>query len=197
MKQELLKALRSQLRGELSRTRRRKNRSPWIIGGLVIAISAVSYILHEPKAPPSATPKGAELTCTVKSVYDGDTLTARCPSGEVKVRMFGIDSPEMAQKPWGNEAKQTLRGLLPLSDPVQLQVRDQDRYGRTVAQVWVDGRDVGLEMVKQGQAVMYEQYNDSPAYRQAQAEAKKARLGIWKESGSQQDPAAWRRLNPR
>ncbi len=197
MKQELLKALRSQLRGELSRTRRRKSRSPWVIGGLVIAISAVSYILHEPKAPPSATPKGAELTCTVKSVYDGDTLTARCPSGEVKVRMFGIDSPEMAQKPWGNNAKQALRGLLPLSDPIRLQVRDQDRYGRTVAQAFVGDRDVGLEMVRLGQAVMYEQYNDSPAYRQAQTEAKKARRGVWKESGSQQDPAAWRRLNPR
>jgi endonuclease YncB( thermonuclease family) len=78
-----------------------------------------------------------------------------------------------------------------------LQVRDQDRYGRTVAQAFVGDRDVGLEMVRQGQAVMYEQYNDSPAYRQAQAEAQQARRGIWKKSGSQQDPAAWRRLNPR
>jgi endonuclease YncB( thermonuclease family) len=195
VKQDLLKLLRSLLRGELSRTRRRRNRSPWMVGGLVIAIVAVSYFLHEPKAPPSATPKGAELTCTVKSVYDGDTLTARCPSGEVKVRMFGIDSPEMGQKPWGNTSKQALQSLL--RDPIRLRVRDQDRYGRTVAQVWVGDRDVGLEMVKQGQAVMYEQYNDSPIYRQAQAEAQQARRGIWAKPGAQQDPAAWRRLNPR
>ena len=164
---------------------------------MVIAIVVVSYILHEPKAPPSATPRGAELTCTVKTVYDGDTLTASCPVGEVKVRMFGIDSPEMGQKPWGNVAKEALRGLLPLSDSIRLQVRDQDRYGRTVAQAFVGDRDVGLEMVRQGQAVIYEQYNDSPAYRQAQQEAQQARRGIWKKSGSQQDPAAWRRLNPR
>jgi hypothetical protein len=58
----------------------------WVIGGLIIAIIAVSYILHEPKAPPSATAKGAELICSVKAVYDGDTLTASCPAGEVKVR---------------------------------------------------------------------------------------------------------------
>jgi len=197
VKQDLLKLLRSHLRSELSRTRRRRNRSPWVMGGLVIAIVLVSYILHEPKAPPSATPKGAELTCTVKTVYDGDTLTASCPVGEVKVRMFGIDSPEMGQKPWGNAAKEALRGLLPLSDSIRLQVRDQDRYGRTVAQAFVGDRDVGLEMVRQGQAVIYEQYNDSPAYRQAQQEAQQARRGIWKKSGSQQDPAAWRRLNPR
>jgi micrococcal nuclease len=197
VKQELLKLLRSFLRGELSRTRRRRNRSPWMIGGLVIAIIAVSYFLHEPKAPPSATPKGAELTCTVKSVYDGDTLTARCPSGEVKVRMFGIDSPEMGQKPWGNTSKQALQSLLPGRDPIRIRVRDQDRYGRTVAQVWVGDRDVGLEMVRLGQAVMYEQYNDLPVYQQAQSEAQQARRGIWEKSGSQQDPAAWRRLNPR
>lgn len=196
MQQEFLKLLRSLLRGELSRTRRRTNRSPWAIGGLVIAIVGVSYFLYEPKAPPATTPKGAEITCTVNSVYDGDTLTARCSVGEVKVRMFGIDAPEMGQKPWGHAAKQALQGLLP-DRGIRLQVQDQDRYGRTVAQVWVDDRDVGLEMVKKGWAVMYEQYNNSPAYRQAQNEAKQSRRGIWEKSGSQQDPAAWRRLNPR
>lgn len=197
MKQDFLKLFRSYLRSELSHSRRRKNRSPWIVGGLVIAISTVSYLLHEPKTPPSAIPKGAELTCTVKSVYDGDTLTARCPSGQIKVRLFGIDTPEMGQKPWGDAAKQALQSLLPGHDPIQLRVRDQDRYGRTVAQIWVGDRDIGLEMVKQGQAVMYEQYNDSPAYRQAQSEAQQARRGIWAKPGSQQAPAAWRRLNPR
>ncbi|MCP5159683.1 MAG: thermonuclease family protein [Gammaproteobacteria bacterium] len=197
MKQELLKLLRSLLRGELSRVRRRKNQSPWLMGGLVVTIVAISYFLHEPKAPSSTLPKGAELACAVKTVYDGDTLTAICPAGQVKVRMFGIDAPEMGQKPWGEHAKQVLRSLLAGHDPVRLRVMDQDRYGRTVAQVLVGERDVGLELVRQGQAVMYEQYNDSPVYRQAQAEAKKARRGIWEKSGNQQDPAAWRRLNPR
>ena len=157
MRQELLKLLRSQLRSELSRARRRRNRSPWLLGGLTVAIMIVSYLMYEPKAPPSAISKGAELTCTVKSVYDGDTLTARCPPGEVKVRMFGIDTPEMGQKPWGDSAKQALRNMLAGHDAVQLRVMDQDRYGRTVAQVVVGKRDVGLELVRQGQAVMYEQ----------------------------------------
>ena len=197
MKQDLLKALRSQLRGELSRTRRRKNRSPWVIGGLVIAIIAISYFLHEPKGPSATLARGAEQICTVQSVYDGDTLTARCPDGEVKVRMFGIDAPEMKQEPWGANSRDALRSLLPRRDSVQLRVQDRDRYGRTVAQVFVGERDVGLEMVRQGRAVMYEQYNDSPAYRQAQAEARQARRGIWEKPGGQQDPATWRRLNPR
>lgn len=189
--------LQSLLRGELSRASRRKNRSPWLIGGLAITVVAISYFLHETKAPPSATAKGAELVCTVKSVYDGDTLTASCPEGEVKVRMFGIDAPEMGQEPWGDRSREALRGLLPRRDSVRLRVMDQDRYGRVVAQVVAGESDVGLEMVRQGRAVMYEQYNDSLAYRQAQAEAKQARRGIWEKSGGQQDPATWRRLNPR
>ncbi len=197
MKQELLKLLQSLLRGELNRARRRKGRSPWLIGGLAVAVVAVSYFLHEPKALPSATAKGAELVCTVKAVYDGDTLTASCPGGEVTVRVFGIDAPEMKQEPWGDRSREALRGLLPRFGSIELRVMDRDRYDRTVARVVVGERDVGLEMVRQGRAVVYEQYNDSPVYRQAQAEAKQARRGIWEKPGGQQDPAAWRRLNPR
>jgi endonuclease YncB( thermonuclease family) len=197
VKQDLLKLLQQTLRGELNRSRRRKSRSPWVVGGLTIAVIAISYFLHEPKAPTSTLAKGTELVCAIKSVYDGDTLTASCPNGEVKVRIFGIDAPEMAQEPWGDRSREAFRGLLPRRDPVRLRVMDQDRYGRVVAQVFVGERDVGLEMVRQGRAVMYEQYNHSPIYRQAQAEAKQARRGIWERSGGHQDPAAWRRLNPR
>ncbi len=197
MKQDLLKLLQQTLRGELSRTRRRKSSSPWLIGGLAVAVVAISYFLHEPKAPSSAVTRGTELVCTVKSVYDGDTLTASCPDGEVKIRVFGIDAPEMKQEPWGDRSREAFRSLLPRRDPVRLRVMDQDRYGRVVAQVFAGERDAGLEMVRQGRAVMYEQYNDSPAYRQAQAEAQRARRGIWEKPGGQQDPATWRRLNPR
>lgn len=195
--QALLKLLYDVARTEFSRVRRRKNSSPWIVGGLAVAVTAISYFLHEPKALPSATAKGAELVCTVKAVFDGDTLAASCPAGEVKVRVFGIDAPEMKQEPWGDRSREALRGLLPRSGPISLRVVDQDQYGRTVAQVGAGERDVGLEMVRQGRAILYERYNDSPVYQQAQAEAKRARRGIWEKVGGQQDPAAWRRLNPR
>jgi len=197
VKQDLLKLLQQTLRGELNRTRRRKNRSPWVIGGLTVAIVAISYILHEPKVPSSTLGRGTELVCGVKSVYDGDTLTASCPDGEVKVRVFGIDAPEMGQEPWGDRSREAFRSLLPRRDSVRLRVVDQDRYGRVVAQVFAGERDAGLEMVRQGRAVVYEQYNDLAVYRQAQAEAQQARRGIWEKPGGQQDPAAWRRLNPR
>lgn len=195
--QELLKLLRNVLQTELSRVRRRKSNSPWIVGGLAVAVITISYFLHQPKPPPSATVKGMELVCRVQSVFDGDTLAASCPSGQIKVRVFGIDAPEMKQEPWGDRSREALRGLLPRLGAIKLRVMDQDRYGRTVAQVVAGDQDLGLEMVRQGWAIVYQQYNDSPLYQQAQAEAKQARRGIWAKSGGQQDPAAWRRLNPR
>ncbi len=197
MKQDLLKLLQQKLRGEPSHPPRPRSRSPWLIGGFALSILAVSYFLHETKAPLSAMAKGADLVCTVKAVFDGDTLAASCEDGEVKVRVFGIDAPEMKQEPWGDRSLQAMRGLLPRRDPVRLQVMDHDRYGRTVALVFAGERDAGLEMVRQGRAVVYKQYNDLPAYRQAQAEAQRARRGIWEKPGGQQDPTAWRRLNPR
>lgn len=195
MRQAFFQFLQKQLRGELGRARRRKNRSPWLIGGLVIAISLISYFLHEPKAPSSSISKGAQLICSVKSVYDGDTLTADCPPGQVKVRMFGIDAPEMKQKPWGVRSRDALRDLVAGHDTVTLKVKDQDRYGRTVAQVFAGKLDTGLELVRQGRAVVYRQYNKSPVYLKTEREAKQARRGIWEKPGKQQDPAAWRRLN--
>jgi len=197
VKHDLLKWLQQALRGELSRARRRQNRSPWLVSGLMVTIVVISYVLHEPKAPATSTPKGAELVCTVKSVYDGDTLTTRCPNGEVKVRVFGIDAPEMGQEPWGAQSRDRLREMVPRSATVRLRVMDQDRYGRTVAQVFASERDAGLEMVRQGRAVVYEQYNHSLVYQQAQAEAQQAGRGIWEKPGGQQNPSAWRRLNRR
>jgi micrococcal nuclease len=42
---------------------------------------------------------------TVESVNDGDTITARLNSRQEKIRMIGMDAPEMGQEPWGRMAK--------------------------------------------------------------------------------------------
>ena len=59
----------------------------------------------------------AALLCLVVGISDGDTLTARCPTGDaahpysqLKVRLAEIDAPEKAQ-PYGNRAKEYLSSL--------------------------------------------------------------------------------------
>ena len=58
--------------------------------------------------------------CKVSSVYDGDTLRAECDGEKLKVRLYCIDTPEMAQKPWGTESRDYLRSLLPQGSQIQL-----------------------------------------------------------------------------
>lgn len=194
MKRDLMKMLERTLRGELRKTSRRKNSAPWVIVILVIAVFAINWWLEEPNAP--LPNKGVALACNISKVSDGDTVTASCDNGKLNVRVFGIDAPEMGQEPWGEQSRRQLQGLLP-SAPVQLRVQDTDRYGRVVAQLFAGEQDIGLEMVRQGRAVVYAQYNRSPAYQTAQREAQRDRKGVWAKPGAQQTPWEWRKLNPR
>ncbi len=157
--------------------------------------------------------------CSLIKLVDGDSINARCPDSnggivDLKVRVYGIDAPEMRQKPWGEESRQYLKHLFvygvnhppfnkksDASDQAlkrqnfTLEVKDTDRYQRKVAKIIHNGVDLGLEMVRGGQAVVYEQYNKDPKYPPAEMEAKRARRGIWRENGPHQDPAQWRRTN--
>ncbi len=131
------------------------------------------------------------IGCVIDSIYDGDTLRATCDGGKVKVRLHCIDAPEMAQKPWGREARDYLRQITPSS--VQLVVKETDRYGRKVADVrGADGQSLNLAMVAAGQAAVYQQYCHDGRFFAAAQEAKRRRLGIWSKTGEHQTPWRWR-----
>lgn len=196
IKRQFLQLLQRQLRGELRRSRRRKSSAPLWIAVLTVSVFGVGQLVHEPKAP--LPPRGAELLCTVREVYDGDTVAAGCEQGRLKVRLFGIDAPEIGQAPWGDQSRRMLRQLLPpTSTNLRFKVTDIDRYGRVVAQLYHQDQDLGLNLVHQGGAVVYTRYNDSSRYRSAQTQAKRARRGVWSEPGAQQTPWEWRKYNPR
>ncbi len=177
---------------------------PPVIASLVALIYGLFHVGGASQTADAAPPKGSELLCTVKrtQISDGDTLTAICDNRRVKVRLWGIDAPEMGQKPWGQRSREALQRLLLDSraeGSVFIQIKDVDRYGRAVGVVKTSrvGRDVGLELVRLGHAIVYAAYNDSAEYRRVQAEAKANRRGIWATPGDHQDPAAWRRVNRR
>ena len=190
----MIRLLEQFLRGEQRRWRRRKGIRPLLISVLIIGMIGVLQLFKETDAPLPA--KGTELNCSVGKVYDGDTLTASCEEGRLKVRVFGIDAPEMGQKPWGSYSRDLFSQMMP-DGKVRLHVTDIDRYGRVVARVLDGDQDLGLALVRQGGAVVYRRYNKSEEYRSAQARAKQDGLGIWSEPGAHQEPWEWRRLNPR
>ena len=113
----------------------------------------------------------------VVSVYDGDTITVRTTE-TIKIRLYGIDSPELKQ-PFGQASKQAMSGLV-FGKKVTVKPDKKELYGRTIARVEVDGRDVSTTMAETGMAHWYKQYAKRDTELQsAQTKAKSAKLGVW------------------
>jgi micrococcal nuclease len=149
----------------------------------------------------------------VEYVQDGDTL--RCRGGE-RVRLLLIDTPELSQRPFGDQARRALQRLVPPGTRVTLETDRQprDRYQRLLAYVWTrdsarvpsaDGslvwvRDSALvnrAMVDSGYAVvLYYSPNgrdDLTEFNDAEAAARAARKGLHAEGGFDCSPIEHRR----
>ena len=132
------------------------------------------------------------------AVSDGDTIKVLATDRELlRVRVAWIDCPELSQ-PFGRRAKQFMSALV-FGKNVELHPHAIDRYGRTVAMVFVDGRDVGLMLIKAGLAWAYEYYlpEASPEiqarYTAAETAARVSREGLWVDGDSAVPPWEWRR----
>jgi endonuclease YncB( thermonuclease family) len=92
----------------------------------------------------------AALSCFLLNIRDGDTFVAACPE-PVIVRIANIDAAERKACPRdAARAKDTLASLL--IGTITVQPLYADRYGRTVANVTAQGRDVGRAMMDAGAA---------------------------------------------
>jgi endonuclease YncB( thermonuclease family) len=70
---------------------------------------------------------------------------------------------------------------------------DIDRYGRTVATVYLDdGRELNLEIIKAGYAWHYRRYLVRQDYAEAEAQARVEKLGLWSDPHAK-PPWEWRR----
>lgn len=84
-------------------------------------------------------------------VHDGDTISVMKAGRAVKIRLEGIDCPELGQD-FGTRAK-VFTSTLVFGKDVQVKEFYRDQYGRTVARVLVADHDVSLELVKGGAGV--------------------------------------------
>ena len=137
------------------------------------------------------------LTGRVINITDGDTLTILNSSFQQhQIRLTGIDAPE-SEQPFGTVSRQQLAGLV-FGKQVTVQYDEQDRYGRTLGKVLVNGQDVNLKQVQDGLAWYYKYYQsdqapvDRVAYSMAEIQARQARLGLWAEAHPI-PPWDWRR----
>jgi len=180
-------------------------RSPSSLLFWIVVIAIIAGVVHVARefggtarsVPRDITASGSALAGRAR-VVDGDSLDL---AGE-RIRLYGIDAPEYRQScndlagrayACGRAASRALAALI-AGRQVSCTAVDHDRYGRDVAICMVDGRDLGEVMVRSGNAVDYAQHSRG-RYAAAEREARDAKRGIW--AGSFEDPAVWRRRNPR
>lgn len=122
-------------------------------------------------------------------VTDGDTIRI----GDTRVRLKGIDAPEMEQRcaclrrtyACGETSRQALINLVS-GETVRCRPAGRDRYQRILARCTVDGKDIGEQMVEQGWAVSYGRDYELQEFR-----AQSRSAGLW--SGEFERPQDWRR----
>ncbi len=137
-------------------------------------------------------------------IFDGDTLEVRGAGLTFKVRLVGIDSPETGRKgqkgqPYAEKAKQRLRDRV-MGRQVRLRQYGTGGYNRILAEVFSEGQNINLHMVRTGMAEVYRGKPPSDlnigAYTRAQNEAKSNRTGIWSLGNQYKSPRQWRKENP-
>ena len=151
----------------------------FLIVGAVAVVALIGALFGPPPRPIAGR---AEVT-------DGDTLRI----AGTRIRILGIDAPELAQtctdasgKDWpcGAEAKAFVVGLVARQD-LSCSLRGTDVYGRSLGTCMVGGQDLGQAVMVAGWAV------SDGGYVAEEAGARAAGRGIW--SGSFIAPAEWRR----
>jgi micrococcal nuclease len=121
-----------------------------VVMGMVLASPAQAY---------PAMPQGVQGPYTVLRVVDGDTIHVSVDGKKLKIRMIGLDTPEVVdpRKPvqcFGREASAQAKTILGgqqvylETDPSQDSI---DKYGRTLVYVWTEsGRLFNLDMIAAG-----------------------------------------------
>ncbi|WP_299927353.1 thermonuclease family protein [uncultured Nocardioides sp.] len=147
-----------------------------------------------PGTPAGPDPSEGKATqVRVTAVVDGDTLRVEDLGGRElgRVRLLGIDAPEVAHPPtpaecYADQATDLLEELAPVGSTVQLVTDsgqpDRDRYDRLLRYVDHDDVDVAHELLARGAARRYEAAQDlarEDSYAAAADDAQEAPRGLW------------------
>lgn len=142
----------------------------------------------------------------VVSWTDGDTLRVALASGTIRVRLIGVNAPEISRGDraarqgeqlgkdvativrLGRQAKAAAERLAALGTSVRVEtdVQTHDRFGRLLAYVFLrDGRMVNEELVREGWAMVLTippNVRYAERFVRAQQDARRHRRGLWSSS---------------
>lgn len=147
----------------------------WTICGYV-AIGVATVAIFAPLGF-----RGESFDAQVVRITDGDTLEVQGQAGELILRLWGVDAPEMDQV-WGWKSKAALASPC-LGEKVHVDVVEVDRFKRRVVKIRLpDGRDVGNEIVRAGAGWWHQDYAPRDAVKKGlQEEARFGKIGLWSQ----------------
>lgn len=126
---------------------------------------------------------------------DGDTVLV-LPEGRheaLKWRISGIDAPELCQS--GGEAAREALVARVLRRQVEIEPQGQDVYGREIGRLWLDGQDVGAQMVRSGMSWAWQHRVGRGPYAALQKQAQRERRGVFAERETPMSPALFRQFH--
>lgn len=120
----------------------------------------------------------------VVAVLDGDTITFRetgkpADKPPEDIRLSQIDAPERSQA-FGRQARESLTALVH-GKVLKIDVLGEDRHGRTMGKLRIDGVESNLEQIKRGMAWVDVKQAKDPVYEQAERQARTNHVGLWSE----------------
>lgn len=126
---------------------------------------------------------GEQFTVKLSKCIDGDTATF---TNVGTTRFLYIDTPESTRtvEPYGKEAAAYTCSLLKKANTIELQYDGpkKDKYDRTLAWVWIDGKLIQKEIIKKGYVEKfydYGTYSYETELEELQATAQSQKVGIW------------------
>jgi len=138
----------------------------------------------------------SDISGKVSKVSDGDTIWILQDNKKIKVRLLGIDAPEMNQD-FGKNSQEILHNLI-ANRMVTIIGNKQDRYQRLIGKVSFEGKDINLLMVMHGAAWHYKKYQsdqsqqDQILYANEELKARQEQKGLW-QNLNPVPPWEWRK----
>ena len=155
------------------------------VAGVFLLLLIVTVRAMDRPPPPPGSGEEASGEAEVFFVADGDTVRARWEGRREWFRLLRIDTPEKDEEGYRESSRELalMVGERIVSVVFEVPgVAERDDYGRLLAYLVADGRNVNVEMVRAGWSPFWTRYGKgrfAGEFRRAEAEAREAGRGLW------------------
>ncbi|WP_301107642.1 thermonuclease family protein [Sporosarcina sp.] len=176
----------------MSNRKNNKKTKKWFSSFLIaLTIAILAYYYPELMGDEDKEPsRDGLIPVELVKTIDGDTIKIMYEGEEKNVRYLLIDTPEtnhprLGKQPFGQEAKVRNQELLQKGQlEIEFDIGEKyDKYGRLLAYIYIDGKSVQEQLLKEGLARVAYVYPPNTRYldefEKAEKQAKKSGIGIW------------------